>query len=442
MSISVIDYIGDYANKDVLPTDPIILIVCEEFCLVPDSLKAVHFIELDYCQLQKPGIFVLRVPNDFYRGVIYGHIYFTCPTCKFYTSRLDMLSSYIPSSNLFQLSMPFKLITFKLPSGPKVNKVLKESSVFNEIYEESLQKFVKMYLLDNLIRTNKTKSMKSQLKNLIEGVAVSLKKKSGRTTDLNIDEMVDVIISDLENHGILMCGMNTEYNDGVIEEYFGKSKTKIFIPAYRNTKNRKIGNFELDERVVEDSKSTYCESETSLSKCQIYSEKEFPKVGFREVEKLREKKENFVFKKQETIKFREAESKGEPERYENDTENSKREKAYPLISKPVPIKQILRLENWERIEEKLDEEVTAKARENIDSIDSCLKLFRLCNRTIRDYLESKELQVSQDLIFEAVKRSMRIQLDLHFRAETKYPINTLIENINKHGLTKLHKRYN
>ena len=433
MSISVIDYIGDYANKAVLPLEPTILIICEEFCLVPDSLKAVYLIELDYNQFRKPGIFILRVPNDFYRGVIYGHIFFTCPTCKFYTSRLDMLSAYIPSSNLFSLSMPFKLITYKLPEGPKINKKLKDSSIFNEIYEDSLQKFVKMYLLDNIIRTNKTKSMKSQLKNLIEGVTVSLKKKSGRNTDLNIDEMVDLIISDLENHGILLCGMNTEYNDSLIEEYFGKKKTKIFIPAHRSQKNRKIGNFEWEgeeEGLAKDHKSSYSESETNISNYN----KDFPNFLFREGGKLREK-ENLVNEKQEMFKFKESVC------YENKTENLKSVKNYPLISKPLPIKQMVPNENWEKIEEIITEQININARENIDTIDSCLKLFRMCNRTIRDYLDSKEVQVSQDLISETIKKNMKIQLDQNFQAETKYPVNTLIENINQHGLIKLQKRH-
>lgn len=438
MSISVIDYTGDYINKDILPNDPIQLIICEEGCLVPDSLNAVLLVTLDYQKLTQPGNYIFRISNDFYRGITYGHIYTFCNTAKYYTSRYDMLSSYIPAANLIDWHMPYKLITYRAVKIEKFTENLKENHLFDQIYLESLSKFTKMYLINKYTRVNKTKSLKSQLKNLVEGIMISNRKRNGGFIDFSVDNIVEVIINDLETYGVIMCGLNIQYNDQVIDEYFGEFKSKVFLPCYKlpsfqsQKQSKKEINLKanLSSSLVETSASESCSS------------------NFEKVEDIKKMSQIFTHKPDLTSSLNLNENTKKVGQNitllttNKGLETKPTSQYYPIISKPIPFITSINQKIWEQHEFIVLTIASNSILDNLQQVDNILKLYRICNRTVRDYIINNNLTFEDPFIAEIVRKTTETLAEKYFITDSSLPFTDLFKKLENNVSVKLYQKLN
>jgi hypothetical protein len=453
MSLSVVDYTGDYINKDILPKDPVLLIICEEFCLVPDNLKAVLLLNLDYSNFSTNGVYIFRIPNDFYRGITYGHIYTFSQSTKFYTARIDLLSICIPSANLVNWEMPYKSITHRAVRLEKTCETLKENTIFDQIYLESLNKFTKMFLISKFTRPNKTKSLKSQLKNLVEGIMVSYGKKSGNHIDFSADVLVDIIVNDLESAGVFICGMNIHYNDFVIDEYFGEFKCKVFMPRQKGNGECKGNGRDLknlgSEKVGSVSENTtlevYGSKNSSVVENQVFISRSVPVVQPKSSPCLGKEA-----KKKKEIMIGNFEPQPKP-----------KSQYYPSISTPIPFinsnlstsldhqetksKKVTKSDffnTWEDHKSTLIDQVFTSIIEKQSEIDNILKLFRICNRTIRDYILENQLSIEDDKITEFIRKVTKSSAEKFFTADSPHSLSDLFARLESNGSVKLYQKIN
>lgn len=230
MSIAVIDSFddlvlqGDYKER-------IIVILCNETSLIPDSIHSESINFTDIPNISRQGYSHLRTSSELQRGIIIGLLYTKYPDIVIYTSRRDLYTQYIPPSS-FQLlnTVPSskKDFSYVSPNNDSYNKE------FDTIYQESLNKYVTSFLREKSIRATKYKSAKAQAKNIVDGIIASLNKKSIKRISTNSEDIVEAIFADLERYEIITIGISLEYNDELINLYFSRGSTREFIPEYRN----------------------------------------------------------------------------------------------------------------------------------------------------------------------------------------------------------------
>ncbi|OMJ66095.1 hypothetical protein SteCoe_37183 [Stentor coeruleus] len=100
---------------------------------------------------------------------------------------------------------------------------------------QSLVKYSKTILCDKTVRAYKEKSVKAQLKNIVEG-SIGSNKKKYKNLNIEAEEIVDAILSDLQLNEVIFIKGNIEYNDYNIDAYFSVLKTKTFIPTHKAIK--------------------------------------------------------------------------------------------------------------------------------------------------------------------------------------------------------------
>ena len=440
MSISVIDYTGDYINKDILPNEPIQLVICEECSLVPDKLNAVLLVTLDYEKLTTPGIYIFRIPNDLYRGITYGHIYTFCNSAKFYTSRYEMLSLCVPAANLFDWQMPYKLITYRAGKIEKFTRSLKENFLFDQIYLESLNKFSKMYLINKYTRVNKTRSLKSQLKNLVEGIMVSNTKQGGGFIEFSADNVVEVIVNDLESYGVIMCGVNIQYNEQVIEEYFGEFKSKVFVPSHKlpSCEGQKPSKKPLSVKLKPSSGCVEASASASVG-CLI---------NLGSAEDVKKLDQNFTHKSVPASTAKALDPTKRPAQSVTlypaggAAESKAPSQYYPVISKPVPFITSNNNKLWEQHEALVLSRASDSILENLQQVDNILKLYRICNRIVRDYVTGASLSFEDPFIAEIVRRTTETLADKYFVTDSSLPFTDLFKKLENNVSVKLYQKLN
>jgi hypothetical protein len=333
--------------------------------------------------------------------------------------------------------MPYKLITHRAGKIEKISKSLNENSIFDQIYLESLNKFTKMYLINKYTRVNKTKSLKSQLKNLIEGIMSSNRKRNGNFIEFSADNLVEVIINDLETYGVIMCGLNIHYNDQAIDEFFGEFKSKVFVPCHKLPSVQVIEK--SNKEVVLKPNKNSSSLETSAS-------------DFKKVEDL--KRSNLVNTHKLDLERTQENSSKVLERFKKPAQNfmfsvtpkgpesNLSSQFYPAISKPVPLIASINQKIWQQHEPLILKQVTQVLLENFGQVDNILKLFRICNRTVRDYITSTNLIFEDFFITDIVRKTTETLADKYFTTENSLSFTEFFQKIDNSVPIKLYKKLN
>lgn len=225
MSISIIDFTGEFFSIESLRLSEAVIILCNESCLVPSSIGAT-LIEDPKGFVIASGIFVIRLPSDFHRGIVFGLIYGMYQNTKIFTSRKDLYSKVIP-----QQSIEHAVLSVPKPSPPSPQKPSNKD--FEDVYNESLLKIAKNILLQRPTRSIKYNSLVSQCENFVSGVLVSFVRKKPLAEIDSAKNIANIILDDLENQDVFKNFQGrVEYNESLIQDFFGNNKQKIFVPSY------------------------------------------------------------------------------------------------------------------------------------------------------------------------------------------------------------------
>lgn len=442
MSIAIIDYTGNYISMEHLPISVIILIICNETTLVPDSLKAVLLHTIDKSFITNGGIYIYRVSSDLIRGHSLAQVYCEFPNSKIYTARSNLFIGIVPNFSMENINLPLPK-----PSNPvsRPNEVSKspENLLFEEIYSEALDKFSKTFLLIPAIRAYKFKSLKAQLKNLVDGVIMSKARKCGKMV-IDSESVVCAIFEDLEKQDIVKNAFgNVEYDDVKLENFFGPRKNSVFISGFRNKD------------------STGIQSASQYHPSPAY-ETSGGLDGSRSI-RPHQQPSNRIQNPNQNISSSAMNRKDFPV-YSN-PHNTKLVERGELIPKLIPAKATENRDRYGGVtrdepEKVLTTETTDGSNvdwqfhdtnismllidelgktEIMDSIDSCFKLFRLCNSTTRSYFDQKKIEVNRDDFGLRVKKAMKLSLDTFFIAESEVGHDQISSDIQNHLNIKLKK---
>lgn len=258
MSLIVVDYLFNYFQQDILPNVNNLVIICNEECMIHDSFLVKYTIVTSLDNLNKGGLFILKAVSEVQRGFILSLLITKYQISYILTPRKDVISKYLPSCRIQDLRTPSKQIQIKSPNLAQNEPLISippQSSVqnskipsqknpplnlYDQVYIESLNKYYDT-ILATPMKAAKLKSAKGQLKNIVDGVIASLKKKTGIQDICEGEELTDAIITDLSDYGLINLSLtNIDYNEEEIEAYFGRKKIKNFIPRHKNSGNRPI----------------------------------------------------------------------------------------------------------------------------------------------------------------------------------------------------------
>ncbi|OMJ69351.1 hypothetical protein SteCoe_32958 [Stentor coeruleus] len=418
MSIAILDMISDYVAIDFLPAERSILMICSETCLIPSSLKCEHMPEVDIDTLLKGGIYFIRIASDLQKGIIIGSLYSKHRSnyinsqllIKIYSPRKDIFSNFVLQGTFEILSIPVADLPIR-PNPPPAPNQVPDSSTFDGIYMESLSKYSKAILFEKTIRANKIKSAKAQLRNVVDGTIISYRKKFSRNIDFDSDEVVDAIFADFERLGIIINGYTLEYNDSLIDAYFGFSRTMTYIPAHK-IQNDYVPSLPTYPSIESPFKYTI---ESNDSGFPLYNERNF---------------EPCIFQAQPTP--------GNP--FDQNYTMPKPQIRQPEQNFGIPITKPnphTSLENYIHI---CSDYAIEKIMVELDSITNILILFRSTSRIIREYFEANKTDVNDDIKKKIVDSCIKIVLDLFFIPETSLSNEQIVADLFKNGKIVLKKR--
>ncbi|OMJ65222.1 hypothetical protein SteCoe_38771 [Stentor coeruleus] len=256
MSLIVVDYLFDLFLSEILPNANNIIIICNDKCMIHDSFLVKYTIISSIDHLNKGGSFILKVASEIQRGFIFSLLISKYPVSYIFTPRKDIISLYLPSCRLQDLRTPSKQSQAKIQnfaqnepiiSSPSVvssqnsqasSQIKPQLSLYDQVYTESLNKYYET-ILSTPIKATKLKSARAQLRNIVDGVITSVKKKTGLQDICESEELTDAIITDLSDYSIInLSSMVIDYNEEEIEAYFGWKKNKNFIPRHKNGGNK------------------------------------------------------------------------------------------------------------------------------------------------------------------------------------------------------------
>ncbi|CAG9335776.1 unnamed protein product [Blepharisma stoltei] len=268
MSRYIVDILSSAANLEDIPRCSNIIL------LVPDTFRPSREIESQFTSCQNidqaltGGSLYIKISSEFERGLIIGLILGRWPDAKLLTSRQGVyqklsqrinLQKYRESSseNCHTESCGSTEASSVYANSPreerKINfppqkpvvapQLTAQDRYLDNLYYEVLNKFYDKFLIEVEIRAPKKKSVQAQLKNFAEGAIISVKKKAvpGITDTLPGSlELSMMVYDDLVSHKVIEeSGLNVFYNDLLINEYFGREKSREFKPMYKEARNQR-----------------------------------------------------------------------------------------------------------------------------------------------------------------------------------------------------------
>lgn len=265
MSLAVVDYLCDLFQVEILPNSSNIIVICKDSCFVHDSFLARFAIVVDLSSISRGGSFIIKVSGEIQRGLIISLLITKYPMSIVYTPRKEVISKYLPSCKLDLLMTPTKQSFPMIGNQPKAAYAPPKDTLFSafgqkpqaapqqkqppnyfdNVYTESLAKYCETILVTT-IRATKQRSCRAQVKNIVDGVIASTRKRAGAQIQVDSEEITEAIINDMSDHGIIsVSSMVVDYSDEEIEAYFGRQKSKKFIPKHRNGGVRVVRNEEV-----------------------------------------------------------------------------------------------------------------------------------------------------------------------------------------------------
>ena len=441
MSLAIIDYTDSYVCKDQLPLIPTIIIICSETTLVPDSIKPILLNSISKSSIINGGIFIIRVSSDLILGQTIAQAYNEFPDSKIYTARSAIFKGIVPNFALENINLPIPKIFKKLIRPTEVSKP-PENSLFEEIYSESLEKFSKTFLLIPTIRAYKFKSLKAQLKNLVDGVIASKAKRFGKII-FESESVVCAILEDLDKQLVVKNVFgNVEFDDCKLEDFFGTRKNSVFVPGSRDkvmvgaqvasqfhpstAHESWVGSDgSLNSRPQSNPSQNKFQTPTQNFSLSSITTKDYP-VCPNPQSKLPPIRPELI-PKLIPLRLNENQVNLKTETKEGPNKLSSTE-----TSKDSDV-------DWEVHDTKISMIIIDElgTDEVMNSIDSCLKLFRLCNRVTREYFDEKGLKVGSDDFSERVNKALKLSFDTFFIADSDKSNDQILNDIYNHLRVKL-----
>jgi hypothetical protein len=246
MEVAIIDYLGSGLSIEVLPKNADAVILCDNFCYVPEDIQSKYLLTVNIDKSLKGGNHLIKVVNEIQRGLVLSIMFSKNKKIVVYTPRPEVITKYMPGCEIRYLSAPIQpedprtkskkvpeeyKPQFADPGFPSPNKK-SPSTPFEIVYKESLEKYAETILM-TAVRALKSKSAKAQLRNIIVGVMISYSKKAPVKLTFDSEEVTEAIFTDLEEHGIISGSSNLNYDDDLIDKYFGKKRTMKIIPGQK-----------------------------------------------------------------------------------------------------------------------------------------------------------------------------------------------------------------
>ena len=239
MSIAVIDMLGDMLTPEILPNNEHSVLIYNEGSVDNFNILSEYPCTNDIIASLQGGRHSITVSSEAQRGLVLSLIIARRKNITIYTARPEIISIYLQGIPIKALKTIIRSVSPQKPREerprPQAN-VKKPLDHFDTVYQESLKRYGESMLITQT-RATKLKSAKAQLKNLVDGIIVSTRKKIGQEISVSPDYIVERIYADLEKHQIISGGITLEYNDQLIEAYFGKKPTRIFKADLREGNN-------------------------------------------------------------------------------------------------------------------------------------------------------------------------------------------------------------
>ena len=440
MSIAIIDYTGSYISMEHLPISVIILIICNETTLVPDSLKAVLLHSIDKSFIANGGIYVHRISSDLIRGRCLAQAYYEFPNSKIYTARPNIFIGIVPNFSMENINLPLPKALYQATRPSEASKS-PENLLFEEIYTESLDKFSKTFLLIPTIRAYKIKSLRAQLKNLVDGVIMSKARRCGKMA-VDSESIVCAIFEDLEKQDVVKNSYgNAEYDEVKLENFFGTRKNSVFISGFRNRDSAGI------QSASQYHPSPAYESSGSLDGTRNLRPPQQPTSRSQNPSQTisstpTTKKEFPVYSNPQNAK-QSGRTELHPKLIPVRASETKVNLGGLTMEDPDKVTPIETLDgsniDWQHHDTNITMIIIDKLgdAEVMNSIDSCFKLFKLCNSITRSYFDQNNITV--DDLSLRVKKAIKLSLDTFFIAESDENHDQISSDIQSHLQVKLRK---
>lgn len=422
MSIAVLDMISDYVAPELLPNEHSIFMICGESCLIPPTLRCESMPVVDLDTLLRGGIYFMRIASDLQKGIIIGSLYSKHQSnfnnsqisIKIYSPRKDIFANFLIPGTFEILTIPVADLPIRANHIPAASPA-SDSSTFDAIYMESLGKYSKAILFEKTIRTNKIKSAKAQLKNVVDGTIISYRKKFSKNVDFDSEEVVDAIFSDFERLGIIINGFILEYNDNLIDAYFGFSRSMLFVPGHKMPKPQ-ADTPPSQIYIPVESPYKYSPS-TNESPYSLQNERNpGPSIFQASPTPGGSSEQNSINFTMPKPQIRSSEQNFSP------------------VSKP-------KLQaNLEFDIHACSEYVIEKIMLELDSISNILVLFRATSRITRDYFEANKIDITDDSKKKIGDICIKIVLDLFFIPDSSLTNEQIVADLFKNGKITLKKR--
>ena len=354
------------------------------------------------------------------RGILIGQLYINNKNLKLYTARPGTFQSFMPECNISSIQIPSQNLPFKKNAASPASKFPQNDAFvsanpgFDVVYNESLMKYAKTFLMEKAVRAGKEKSAKAQLKNLVDGTIANMNKRSGKCESHDSDSIVEAIFQDLENHQIIISGITLEYNDILIQEFFGREKPMTFQPAHR---------------MVGPKSNTYSSYQKQN---ENYSKPFSPNIPQREINELpMDLPRNIRDPQRNMIEFPIEPPKNIREPPRNIIEPPKNIIEPPKnIIEPLPIEDKI---NYHEYTEYVLENSISNTRE----ITSVLHLFRSCSKLLREYYIHNNQNFDEAIKRKILLKVMKFMLDTFFNPQSDLTNEQLINSYTQNGTVKL-----
>lgn len=213
------------------------VLVLPENCVIPADNRQAFLIISDIGQIRTAGNYIIRVSNPLEKGIVLGRAIEILPEATVISVHQKSLLKMSPEPILGAQTMYDTSTEISIPDRMGARREeLKEaapirSAIYKSIYQDSFTKYIEKFVLIPRVSL-KIKSVKNQIMNLVRGAVSSYQSNGQRSSDINVDEIVNHIYSDLIKNMVFTEVLSKiEWNDKKIEKLF-VSQTREFKASF------------------------------------------------------------------------------------------------------------------------------------------------------------------------------------------------------------------